>query len=59
MAKKNMKSNASSVIGITEDLDPFNTSSNGRDTQKAITPGNQLYRFTPRMFSKPTIASAR
>jgi hypothetical protein len=58
MARKNMKSSASSVIDVMEGLDPFNISSNGRDTQKVITPGNRLCRFTPQTLSKPTTASA-
>src|SRR5258708_11522488 len=40
--RKNTRSKESLIIGALEGLEPSNTSSNGKDTQKRITLGNQL-----------------
>jgi len=40
-------------------LELSNTSSNGRDTQKRITPGNQLTRFTLHKSLKPITDNTR
>src|SRR6266403_5887800 len=45
--KRNTKSNESSHTDNSDDQNDFNTSSNGKDTPKVITHGNQLTRFTP------------
>src|SRR5713226_9499899 len=44
--KKNMKWKGSSITDILARLEPSNTLSSGRDTQKRTIPGNQLTRFT-------------
>jgi hypothetical protein len=59
MAKKSSKSSASSATDATGDLGPYNIWSNGRDTPKATTLGNQLRRFMPQISSKPIIVDAR
>src|SRR6266404_239979 len=46
-AKKSMKSNESSHTDNLDDQNDSNISSNGRDTPKATTHGNQLTRFMP------------
>jgi len=43
----NTKSNESSHTDNLDDQKGFNTSSNGRDTLKATTHGNQLIKFMP------------
>src|SRR6266403_4149942 len=45
--KKNMKSNESSHTDNSDDRNDCNISSNGRDTPKATTHGNQLIKFMP------------
>src|SRR6266436_2691919 len=45
--KKNMKSNESSHTDNSDNQSGFNTSSNGRDTPKATTHGNQLIKSMP------------
>ncbi len=45
--KKNTKLNESSHTGNSDDQNDFNISSNGKDTPKATTHGNQLTRSTP------------
>src|SRR6266403_1077820 len=45
--KKNMKSNESSHTDSSDDRNDFNISSNGRDTPKVTTHGNQLIKSTP------------
>ncbi len=45
--KKNTKSNGSSHTDSPDDQNSFNISSNGRDTLKVTTHGNQLIKFTP------------
>jgi len=45
--KRNTKSNESSHTDNLNGQDAFNTSSNGRDTPKVTTHGNQLIRFMP------------
>ncbi len=47
MEKRNTKSNESSHTNILDDQNGSNTLSNGRDTLKATTHGNQLTRFMP------------
>src|SRR6266478_1490508 len=47
MKKKNTKSNESSHTDKLDDRNGFNISSNGRDTLKVTTHGNQLTKFTP------------
>src|SRR6266403_3586112 len=47
MGKKNTKLNESSHTNILDDQNDSNISSNGRDTPKATTHGNQLIKFTP------------
>src|SRR6266403_4363643 len=47
MEKKNTKSNGSSHTDNSDDQSGCNTSSNGKDTLKATTHGNQLTRFMP------------
>jgi hypothetical protein len=58
MERRSLKSNASLATDVTDGPEPFNTSSNGRDTWRATTPGNQCHRYTPQISSKPIIASA-
>jgi hypothetical protein len=58
MEKKSLKSSASSATDVMDDPEPFNTSSSGRDTRRAITLGNQRRRFTRLMSSKRITASA-
>ncbi|SRR6266478_1164765 len=45
--KKSMKLNESLHTGNSDDQNNFNISSNGKDTPKATTHGNQLTRFPP------------
>src|SRR6266481_316498 len=45
--KRNTKSNESSHTDSLDDQNGFNTSSNGRDTPKATTHGNQLIKSMP------------
>jgi len=45
--KTNMKSNESSHTDSSDDQNDFNISSNGRDTLKATTHGNQLIKSMP------------
>src|SRR6266481_332930 len=45
--KKNTKSNKSSHTDNSDDQNGCNISSNGRDTPRATTHGNQLTRFMP------------
>src|SRR6266436_6522750 len=45
--KRNMKSNELSHTDSSDDQNDFNISSNGRDTLKVTTHGNQLIKFTP------------
>src|SRR6266478_6447145 len=45
--KKNTKSNESSHTDSSDDRNGYNTSSNGKDTPKATTHGNQLIKFMP------------
>src|SRR6266478_4703223 len=45
--KKNTKSNESSHTDNSDERNNFNISSNGRDTPKVTTHGNQLTRFMP------------
>src|SRR6266478_9235612 len=45
--KKSMKLNESSHTDNLDDRNDSNISSNGKDTPKAITHGNQLTRFMP------------
>src|SRR6266404_4449521 len=47
MEKKSTKSNESSHTDNSDDQNGFNISSNGKDTLKVTTHGNQLTRFTP------------
>jgi len=47
MGKKNTKSNESSHTDNLDGRNDFNISSNGRDTPKATTHGNQLTRSMP------------
>src|SRR6266436_1835380 len=47
MEKKNTKLNESSHTDNLDDQNGCNTSSNGKDTPKATTRGNQLTRFMP------------
>src|SRR6266403_4142475 len=47
MGKRNMKSNESSHTDNSDDQNGCNTSSNGKDTHKATTHGNQLIRSMP------------
>src|SRR6266403_5984707 len=47
MGRKNTKSNESSHTDNLDDQRDFNISSNGRDTLKVTTHGNQLTKFTP------------
>src|SRR6266436_6608386 len=45
--KRNTKSNESSHTDNSDDQNDFNTSSNGRDTPKVTTHGNQLIKSMP------------
>ena len=45
--KKNTKLNGSSHTNNSDNQNGFNISSNGRDTLKVTTHGNQLIKFTP------------
>src|SRR5487761_1302321 len=45
--KPNTKSRTSGATDVMEDGDNCNTSLNGRDTRKVITPGSQLIKSTP------------
>src|SRR6266478_4714915 len=45
--KKSTKSNESSHTDNSDDQNGYNISSNGRDTPKATTHGNQLIKFMP------------
>ncbi|SRR6266403_2014385 len=45
--KRSTKSNESSHTDSSDDQNGCNTSSNGKDTPKATTHGNQLTRFMP------------
>src|SRR6266481_1693577 len=45
--KRSTKSNELSHTGNLDDQNDFNISSNGKDTPKATTHGNQLTRFMP------------
>src|SRR6266404_5747545 len=54
MEKRNTKSNESSHTDNSDDRNDFNTSSNGKDTLKATTHGNQLTRFMPLNLSSIT-----
>src|SRR6266446_1743552 len=47
MEKRNTKSNKLSHTDNSDDQNGCNTSSNGKDTHKATTHGNQLIRFMP------------
>jgi len=47
MEKKNTKSNESSHTDSSDDQNDFNISSNGRDTPRATTHGNQLIKSMP------------
>jgi hypothetical protein len=58
MAKKNLKSSASLATDVMEDPELSNTSSNGKGTPRATIPGNQPYKFMPRIFSRPIIVDA-
>src|SRR5258708_16954690 len=51
--KKNTKWRKSPIINTLEGLEPFNTLSNGKGTQKQTTPGNPLTRSTPRSSLRP------
>src|SRR6266446_9048637 len=51
MEKKNMKSNESSHTDNSDDRNGFNTYSNGKDTPKATTHGNQLIKSMPPILS--------
>ena len=46
MVKRNMKWSASSTTDVMVGLDNSNTSSNGKDTLKVTTHGNQLIKYT-------------
>jgi hypothetical protein len=59
MDKKSSKLSASLATDVMGGPELFNTSSNGKDTQKVTTPGNRHHRFTPQTSSKPTIVDAR
>jgi hypothetical protein len=58
MEKRSLKLSASLATDVMDDPEPFNTSSNGRDTRRAITLGNQRRKFTPPISSKPITVSA-
>jgi hypothetical protein len=58
MEKRSSKSSASSTTDVMDDPEPSNTSSNGRDIQRATTPGSQRRRFMPPISSRLTTASA-
>jgi len=47
MEKRNTKSNESSHTDNLDDQNGFNISSNGKDTLKVTTHGNQLIKFMP------------
>jgi len=47
MGKKNTKSNESSHTDNSDDQNGFNIWSNGKDTPKVTTHGNQLTKSTP------------
>src|SRR6266481_1970798 len=49
--KRSTKLNESSHTDNSDDRNGCNTSSNGKDTPKVTTHGNQLTRFTPRNLS--------
>src|SRR6266404_5269671 len=51
MERKNTKSNESSHTDSSDDRNGFNTCSNGKDTPKATTHGNQLIKSTPPILS--------
>src|SRR6266403_4321149 len=51
MEKRSTKLNESSHTDNSDDQNGCNISSNGKDTPKATTHGNQLTRFTPRNLS--------
>src|SRR6266436_746171 len=51
MEKKNTRSNESSHTDNSADQNGYSISSNGRDTPKATTRGNQLTRFMPLILS--------
>src|SRR6266403_3487238 len=51
MEKRNTKLNESLHTDNSDDRNGCNTSSNGKDTPKVTTHGNQLTRFTPRNLS--------
>jgi hypothetical protein len=59
MGKKSSKSSASSATDVMDGPELFNTSSNGKDIQRATTPGNRYHRFTPQTSSKLTTVDAR
>src|SRR6266481_331403 len=54
MEKRNTKSNESSHTDNSDDRNDFNTSSNGRDTLKVTTHGNQLTTSMPLNLSSVT-----
>src|SRR6266403_4729414 len=49
--KRSTKSNESSHTDNSDDQNSFNTSSNGKDTPKVTTHGNQLIKSTPLILS--------
>jgi hypothetical protein len=58
MEKKSLKSSASLATDVMDDPEPFNISSNGRDTRRATILGNWRRRFMPQTSSKPTTVDA-
>jgi len=48
-----MRWSKSAVTDVMDELERSNTLSNGKDTPKATTRGNQLTRYTPRNLLKP------
>jgi hypothetical protein len=58
MEKRSLKLSTSLATDVMGGLEFSNTSSSGRDTQRATTLGSQLHRSTLRTSSKLTIASA-
>jgi hypothetical protein len=59
MDKRSLKSSASLAIDVMDDPELSNISSNGRDIQRATTPGNRHHRFTPQTSSRLTTVDAR
>src|SRR5258708_26516318 len=57
--KRSTRSKGSLIIGLPEGLELSNTLSNGKNTWKRITPGNQLIKFTLHNLLTPITNSIR